>query len=1245
VRYYADNTSDTPLGESDPIEAIDDSGTGSIIGGVHTFSGLPADTNYWYEVEAYLAEKPEDGEKSERLDESTAKQRTPDAPGDLTVTQGTYTDKIVLSFTLPGKVDIAKHGEPAEMKPLYFAIRRKELGGSTYISRPTSPFHIADYEQGKTVTWEDDTVDRSKTYHYEVQSFVEETEEEHRSAIANTEAQGGGWALSSGMFNIEPVVYGDIKDAEYVSANLTLRFEHFEPRGIEYHYTLWQHINPMDASSMEPTIIAESTSLFTFPYTVTIKPIVDGEYKYSLEVRLNTDGQPLVGEFETVEEHVEKDIRQIKTEFFTVQGGFKDKFVLRWGGFTDLDYDIYTRTDKTDWETAAVDTVGYLAEPDKAVLKMDYSHDFTKDVGPDTSLYFRIKPVRRADHSNKEGPFRYTTDGGVYHTLGTPGKVSASTSSANAHSEITVRWEAAQMADRYRITYTYTDPNYSDRVTKPEILEATAIGKDAQGLFVHSFKPDGYDEPDWAGRDIQVTVYAVNEALRNEKGGDYRQFSTRSAPSGKTKVVGPAKLGLVVSKAASARDITVSWNKVDGAAGYYVIRRQFEMDDKKQRGGASDFVSYYVPGDASFVRGLGLVRDGVGAATYTTDVSAEAKLEGTRFTLTDEWMNDGEYNGRFKDHTAGKNVYRDQQNDMAQGFPYRYVVVPVVSSVENETDAPAFTYGGTDDGLTGYSIGSVVSYTNAAHLEEKGFTIGFAQNVTASKGSYTTDTGEKKENTGIEITWNAPPLLADVAGFTPHYTLYRRAVGESWGGDPVFSNRSDSNRIDTSDNVNVKRGTIYEYSVGITNGSGTALPPHQSSRFIQTLNQPDATGWESNQGYMQGLVSMIRVSRDVQTFNDSFAEKVEWTAVRNELAKEGTKNNWGIDGYDVFVMNRNIDANWHPIANLPKDQLTNDTEQYVFVTNVADGTTLKDGLLKVLRDYRHYFKVHSYVLDSDNEKIHSPDPVWSYETEFAKTENRNNQETANFLETDYVKWGARQITTTELVQAASIAISWGIVGAGGAWQSGSRTEETNGNNGSSGRVERVSSSGVGWHWFDFYNYKPDMQTQANRDNDAWTYSVTFFTINTDSNMYGNAEERSRTIVTETSGAGGRPRFYGSIHGYRSARTGTDNVRYDYGTGYFEVKSPPHVNNMYQAWMRFTSDHVTRWYNAGAIETIDRRQFQSGSANPGDGYIQVFRHPETPPADLNNRTLGEKIRGGNNTALPWSGNNDPRSNWF
>jgi hypothetical protein len=811
---------------------------------------------------------------------------------------------------------------------------------------------------------------------------------------------------------------------------------------------------------------------------------------------------------------------------FNVQDGYAHKFVITWLREPTYIYRLkMSSTGNSGWNQIAE-----FAEWEDVAEAAMFTHEVTAGIGAGQTRYFTMQAFV-INQSGGEVGGKNLAESGAKVTMGIPALTLVS-NPGSSYRTISLSWTAAQMADAYRIVYSIAGDSTS-HAKEVSISDLTPI----EGGYTYLFQPNGYNNPQITGRKIDIKVEALNNALYEASGCDRSEITTTSNPV-ETRLVGPAELNAGATKATSVDTIELSWNPIAGANGYYVYRRQFNMNDTVQESAA---IAYYVPAGSGTLTVTG--KNIAAGNGDTTTVKATAAFAGGRFTLTDSCMTDAEYSSTTYSGYAAN--YKNQQNDLARGNAYRYFIVPVIA----ETDAISFTPSGNSVTYTLTDGSGAIAYSEAATLEKTGFTYGFAQNVTATKGTYASS---GNVNDGIQITWEAPPLLAGT-GVTPQYTLYRRAYNAStWLHESNFIEDTVFNDLAGEETA---RGIVYEYAVGI-NGS----QPHTLGRFINDSRTPvDAKGIPNVYGYIQDMVKLQGVSRNEIKVGNEFGEDI--TVINGGIKNGGTDTNWGIDGYTVYVMNRNINGNWHIITDVAAATSTSATQ----VVRVTTGMGTADGrdLLRVMRDYRHYFKVRSYVLNN-GVKVYCPDPVWNYETLFVA--NRTNQNAANFLEIEYVKWGARQITVEEFARIATLPIAWGIHhrnGTRSGWYLHGWGEYTmGGNNGSSGGVASESTNAALRWWWDFNDYKPDLDTRANKhpdgfagfyeknNNHGWNYeySVIFLTIHTGSRGSNSMMFASAPVSWNY------PNMYG--------------VRNSYGTVPFDIKGPPNVNDMYTGKMRF-----------------------------------------------------------------------------
>jgi hypothetical protein len=223
--------------------------------------------------------------------------------------------------------------------------------------------------------------------------------------------------------------------------------------------------------------------------------------------------------------------------------------------------------------------------------------------------------------------------------------------------------------------------------------------------------------------------------------------------------------------------------------------------------------------------------------------------------------------------------------------------------------------------------------------------------------------------------------------------VYRRyAINEgTWSAwSPAGENISASQLIDVQE-----YGVNYQYIVGITNGNlSGGSDPRVTARYINDYyNQHDEKGRPKMVGFMLGKVKMVSVSRDARSDGQgSFGELVTWSS-----------DGLSVDGYTVYLLNRNVNngRQW-----IECDSVSGNT-QNILIANTGNR-------LKVLRDYKHYYKVRSYVLNEAGNKIYGPDPMPNY-TWTASTDTEL-----------YVKWGARQVSADEFAAITALSIGTGM---------------------------------------------------------------------------------------------------------------------------------------------------------------------------------------------------------------------------
>jgi hypothetical protein len=965
------------------------------------FGGLASNTGYSFQVKAYRAENEDDAEYSEIVDALTARITRPGAPLNLEALQGGSTDRIVVSFELPGAVYVSTGGNQYEEHPLYFEIRRRKAGTSGpfqvicpyFGSDPDragadpSAAVFSGYNPGSPVSWVDASipgVNRGLEYEYQVQSYVDGVDRKitSKDSIAGPVS---GWTMlkASVAFETSGPVYQEDESGSRIGAVLSLDFEH-ETRGVDYSYRLFEHILPLGDGGDNGFSGAENSYDKTLEgvnnYQAEINLRAPGSasnkgrgiYSYSVGVYR---GENLVETVYTVESRrVTEDKTAPVVEGFRVKDGYPDKFVVQWQRRGDRSYilEYADAANTTAWTEIGggfgLDSA-YPNTGEGAAPVFEYA---CYPAQPGESLYFRIS----AKSGAAGGEYFYSPE---VQNLGVP-VISAG---PLGYGRVSLLWAPVPKADAYRITYVYAEqPGVS---CEPVTVELPDLSLDSSGRYMYGFQPQGYDDARRAGKTLGVKLEALNAARGGEDGVPVKTVSDAI----EARVFGPAELQIIsITQDTSPSEISLSWQGFTGAAGYYVVRRQYKMDLSGPRTGEEVF--YYINAATLALRIKNLNNGNEDSA----DVSAGISRDNGIYTLSDYYMTDAAYALRKQSH----GFYGDEQNEMVWGYPYCYYVLPVLS----ENDKPAFNYGAHT-----CTLGDV-TYTNSIDtLKETGRLFGFGEKVRATKGSAITEINGEDLNDRIELNWEEPGRFRD--GKTKYY-LYRK-LRDSPGEWTLLtpSPIDETNYVDGfSGLIPPQAGLSYEYCVGITRTGGAGSSrPEQNTRFLEECRKTmdeEFPGEPQMTGHILGNSTLVSVSRDLRGDEDSgYYETITWNCAGVDNNSYPQKNR-GITGYEIQVKNNDDGGAWKTFKRVNADP-----ENLSYTENLDNS----GGLLKILRDYRHYFRVRTYY-ENEGGRIYSvppPEPNYS-----AGAENY------------WVRWGARQMSKNEFALATSLATGSALQG-------------------------------------------------------------------------------------------------------------------------------------------------------------------------------------------------------------------------
>lgn len=972
-------------------------------------TGLMPKTVYYYKVDASI--KAEQKKlSSDKVDSKTVHRLIPDAPSDFAASKGTSKYGITLSFKLPEFVDVGAAGGTYERHPLYFKILRKEkaLPDSAYetvadylgtVKETDIPKGIYKFSSkaGNTVNaatttaaagkaelevitssdsnaeihsdYEDyislsevkftdkNNIERGKQYSYKIQSYVDDTSGLVSSDKACVEDSGWQLPVPSFKFDAEYKKSSNPAKFEKITAAFKLDFTDFaESENYSFMITqkgVLKNLTPVQEESLLNTTSLSVVNSYKIDFAGTDLSARAGYYLYTLYI-LPKGVEDKTKAYDSVTAAGTLTVTDDATatpqiETFTVEDGYADKFIIKWTYHTGCNYSLSWDNYKADG-TKIEDGGGSLSK-EELVFAPVSDGGTAEFIHPALSGECRKYTITAAAALTND-----KTDNDVKKTLGKPSPEQIDMD----YEKITVKWNAVQKADSYEVSAKY-EGSTDELIVESGSDKNTEVTETSGVSTCVITKPQGFNDITKAGKPIVLSVKA-----KNAKGETVTELPV--------KLIGPALVNAEIDKTdINANSIAVKWKSVEGAKGYLIQRVRYNDTEFTQ----DKADTYYYDAENKKI-----MLNGENADSERVNIN----ISGKTFTLKDIYK---------ADESNGTDPYKANQSKIPWGLPYGYAVLPVKAAED-------FTF--KNDSFFETETGSKIEYTSK--LEE----------VRGAAFGYGLETKASKSKDVINLEWKKPYYKE----FNP--SIYKRLAktgSREAGTWALLTTLSKESISYTYTPPKDEQCAAFEYAVRYNYyGAAPNFVPSYIERLAdrkedraEYVYKSEADREQLNKGYV--LATKLEASYGGEVLSDGsgyakddkyYSEKVSWSSWDEDERKILP------DFAEIYIFNDDVSSEWKKLAALDLSTLepqTPETHTDTLIEKVGTGLLLKpakitegsaattDGILKVLRNAKHYYKI---VL------------------------KRGEKEVQIGINRDI--YACRQITDEELAKAAMLAFSY-----------------------------------------------------------------------------------------------------------------------------------------------------------------------------------------------------------------------------
>lgn len=992
----------------------------------YEFTNLNGNAEYLFRVDAYTKADTSQVESSPKVSQKTLSLYKPIAP-EFTASQGESVKNVKLIITLPPKVQVQEDKDTDYDSPICFKIQRKKNnaqewstivpclyfnGSQTAISKADKDQYDK-YKEGDMIEWEDSYTSSANSvkpgikYDYRIIScvdvnFAKVNDYKFNATVESKEADANiatGWVACEPEFkvkNIERTINPSNSDK---ISNVAVTFEaSWDGLGKEslYKFAVKQDFKRAlddaegvnwlsDDSGNKMFDSIDAVNSLTASYDLTSgAEFLCGTYKFTLYIISTEYSTPDAAvdsnNYLAFKEDRNKvsvsDNATLPNADLQAEGGWIGKTKLSWFAESGVTYkllktDITARTAETTISNDDIlDGIGAAAYTPGSQINFydtnvegghEYSYSLvaTKGVSNATSLAQTAKTLGTAAPSVLDNKYYYN--------------------------KVVVTWSEVMAAQHYDITLG----------KRNEFGNGASVTLDQEGNVVSSNFTDGATATATKeSSTITLTIqnpYGYSDALLSGAACDVEVQSSsevgKDVTTAKESVwtVGPAKTAAAGTDTTllAGDKITVTWKGLEGAAGYAVYRtRQAISGSTDKDGNVGSFASektdvYYVTAEST----PAVTVNGSGSGGTAAVASRANDSSGQTYTLTDN----------YAQAAAGEtDQWKISQSCIGMGIKYTYTVLPVLKADDAATISESLE---EEVKLTGEK------YANLDKVQTIGYTAGYGLNLEASKAEYTDR---------VVLTWDVPTNNDQKERYP---TIYYKTKTGAW---TKIAKLEDAQRnyyvfdsIPKTDNTSeplassADRLKPLEFAVTY-NGSfeavSTTAPTDAAYKnYLSKIENAQIVAGEAKSiGYMFTLPAIT----GTKTEEVDYSEKVLWDTYNTD--SEG--RSVGPESYTLSLKNLNNSADYKALvtydsngengtvqsigwadAAITQNNATGTTTRTVTVKpnflNVDAGAGVHNGLLKVQRDYKHWYQITAsrtskadyYKFSSfDDEKIAKP---------------------------------------------------------------------------------------------------------------------------------------------------------------------------------------------------------------------------------------------------------------------------------